>query len=626
MHITTLLKRLGIVLLLFTICRVIFFLFNAHLFPDVTAPRFLFMMLVGLRYDIAAILLINVIFILLHVIPNPWRERKGYQAALKVLFYTFNVAALILEAADFLYYEFAMHRTSVHIIGLASDIPRLIPQFIKDFWYMFFIVAALIVGVEWLYRKASRRLRSYVANHNYVLQSSLVPLVLLAFVAGVRGLNARSLSPAKAAQYVNVEEISIVTNTTFTCVYSLANRELEEVSYLPPQAVTTEFPIFHEMHSSITKDSTGAPVRPNVVVLIMESFSSEYIGFFNDGEGFTPNLDAILAKSLVFDRAFANGKHSIDALSSITLGLPALMEDSYISSPYVANDVVGLGSLLKPMGYTTGFFHGGKRGTLSFDKFMGRAGFDIYRGLEDYGDISDFDGNWGIWDEPFMQYTAQELNEIAPPFCGVFFSLSSHHPFTIPEKHKDRFIPTECEMEAPVRYADYALGEFFKTVSNYDWYRNTIFIITADHTGVVYDEDYNTHIGYYDIPIAIFNPSWPTGEIRHDVVQQTDILPTILDLTGFDGEYMAFGSSLLDDGFKFSVSQMNDVAQIVSGDHVLLLANDEVVEFYNYVSDPLLRHNKAGSGLKEEDELERKLKAILQQFHHALISNEMRPS
>lgn len=627
LHITTLLKRLGIVLLLFTLCRILFYLFNAGLFPDVTLPRFLLMMLLGLRYDVAAILMINILFILMHVVPNPWRERKSYQAVLKVLFYTFNGAALILESADFIYYEFAHSRTSVHLLGLMRDIPRLIPQFVRDFWYMIFIIAVLIVGVEFLYRKASRRLRQAIPQHNYALQSSLVPVVLVLLVAGVRGFNGESLSPSKAARYVSVDEVSLVTNTTFNCAYSLLTRRLEERAYLSSEDAAAEFPIFHEMKASVQLDTAGQPIRPNVVVLIMESFSREYVGFYNEGNGFTPCLDTILTKSLVFDRAFANGKHSIDGLSSVTLGLPALMEDAYISSPYLTNDVRGLGALIKPLGYTTLFFHGGEKGTLSFDKFIDKAGFDHWYSMEEYGNMDDFDGSWGIYDEPFLQFTAEQLNATPQPFCGIVFSLSSHHPFTIPEEHREHFKPTDFEMEAPVRYADYALGQFFKTASQQPWFRNTIFIITADHTGMIHNEDYNNHVGYYAIPMAIYNPSWPAHQVRQEVVQQTDILPTILHLVGYEGEYMAFGTSLLDaDGFKFSVSQMNQIAQIISGDHLLLLNDSHVQGFYNYFTDPMLRNDLKGEGIPAEKILERKLKAVLQQYRHALIHNDMIPA
>ena len=625
LHITTLLKRLGIVLGLFTSSRIIFYLFNADLFPEVTLPRFLLIMLVGLPYDVVAILAINVVFIMLHAIPNPWRDGKGYQAALKVLFYLFNGAALILEAGDFIYYEFAQQRTSTHILGLINDIPGLVPQFLSDFWYLLAIIVVLTVGVEWLYRKASRRLKRHPVTNNYRLQMSVLPVVVLVCAIGIGSFADGTLSPPRAARYVHVDEIGLVTNTTFTCLQSIANRRLIEKNYLTKSEAESEFPIFHEMTG---RHHDADAKRPNVVVLIMESFSKEYIGFFNGGRGFTPCLDSILEGSVVYDRAFANGKHSIDALSSVALGLPALMNDSYISSPYFGNKVIGIGNLIRPLGYSTYFFHGGRRGTLSFDRFVAKAGFDHHFGMEEHGNIKDYDGNWGIYDDPFMQFTAEQLNASQQPFCAIFFSLSSHHPFTIPEQHRSRFPATDIEMEAPIRYADYALGRFFQTVSQHDWYENTLFIITADHTGPVYQRACKNRLGHYAIPVALYHPgSVAEADVKHEVVQQTDILPTILDYVGYNGKFMAFGSSMLRDStFRFSVNQMNDIFQIVSGDYLLQFSGDRVLGLYNFIDDPDLDVNLVGTTLPQEAELERKLKAIIQQFRYALIHNRMTPS
>jgi phosphoglycerol transferase MdoB-like AlkP superfamily enzyme len=450
--------------------------------------------------------------------------------------------------------------------------------------------------------------------------------VIVLCAVGIRGFDYKSLSPVTAARHVQLEEVALATNTTFTCIHSLLNRTLHETPYFTQPEAEAEFPLLHFSRSKTPVDSTPVE-RPNVVVLIMESFSKEYIGFYNHGKGFTPHLDSILERSLVFDRAFANGKHSIDALSSVMLGLPALMDDSYISSPYVKNEVDGLAELIKPLGYQTQFFHGGPEGTLGFDKFAVKAGFDDYFGMEDYGHDADFDGNWGIYDEPFLQFMAREMNAATKPLCTVFFSLSSHHPFTIPVQHQARFKPTEREMEAPVRYADYALHRYFETVSQYSWYDSTVFIITADHTGPVYNEAYNNRLDHYAIPIAIFRPGNPIGEVRHHVAQQTDIAPTILDLVGYTGQYMSFGNSLVSDScFNYCVNQMNDVFQIVSGDHVLYFDGEEVLGFYNYASDIDLSHDLSGSGMPEEVALERKLKAIIQQFRHTLITNHMTAS
>ncbi|HPE98899.1 MAG TPA: hypothetical protein PKX04_13130, partial [Chitinophagales bacterium] len=151
-HIRVLFRRLGILVLLYAVCRIIFFLFNRDLFPELATKDFLSVMWYGLRFDIASILYINLLFIAGHIIPNPWRETARYQFILKTIFYLFNGIALMLEAGDFIYFRYGLKRTSTHELGLTND-TSVLPMVIRDFWFVFLLVMVLIIIVELLYRK-----------------------------------------------------------------------------------------------------------------------------------------------------------------------------------------------------------------------------------------------------------------------------------------------------------------------------------------------------------------------------------------------------------------------------------------------------------------------------------------
>ena len=623
-HIQTLFKRLAIILLLFSLCRILFFSFNADLFPSVTLWEFVLIMVYGVRYDISAIIIINSLFILMHILPNPFRERRMYQFSLKILFYVVNGIFLILEASDFIYYEFAQERTSSHIFGLKNDILGLVPQFIKDFWYILIICLGVFLFIEWLYRKTHLRVRDI--RINYGKQSILGLVVICLFFIGSRGgLQNNSLSPGSAAEYVEADEISLVTNTTFTVLHSLLNRNLLEPKYYDHDKLFEIFPIYHERGNyRPAREALRAEGKPNVMIFIMESFSKEYIGYFNDYTGYTPFLDSLIGESIVFTDAFANGKHSIDAIPSITLGLPALMTDAFISSNYAKNDFEGMGTLARKAGYNSYFFHGGTNGTMGFDIYANRAGFDNYYGRTEYNNEKDFDGNWGIFDEPFFKFAAKTLDQNDKPFCSVLFALSSHHPFTLPAQHKGKFRKGEIPMHVAVQYSDHALREFFKEASKMDWFENTIFIITSDHTGPIARDEYKNRVGHYAIPIVVYAPGKDVkGKINY-TVQQTDILPTVLDLIGYDGKYTAFANGLFaEDQFRFSVNAMNNVYQILSNGYALHFDGDKTVGLYNYKIDPNLKHNLTGTGLTVEEKLETKVKAIIQAHRYSLIHNQL---
>ena len=162
----------------------------------------------------------------------------------------------------------------------------------------------------------------------------------------------------------------------------------------------------------------------NVVIIILESFAREYIGSLNHGleggkyEGYTPFIDSLIKVSLTFDVSIANGKKSIDAMPSILASVPSL-ETPYTISHYANNQINGLPELLKKKGYYSAFFHGAPNGSMGFDSFSRVAGFDDYFGLDQYPEKNDFDGMWGVWDEPFFKFFAEKLNSFQTAIYGI---------------------------------------------------------------------------------------------------------------------------------------------------------------------------------------------------------------
>jgi len=135
-HTKLLLRRLGILLIVYALCQILFYFFNRAFFPEIPIGSFLNVMFQGLRYDIASILIVNALFILMHIVPNPLREKAYYQKILKILFYAFNGIALMFESGDFIYFPYGLQRTSMHELGLTND-TNILPQVLKDFWYIY---------------------------------------------------------------------------------------------------------------------------------------------------------------------------------------------------------------------------------------------------------------------------------------------------------------------------------------------------------------------------------------------------------------------------------------------------------------------------------------------------------
>jgi phosphoglycerol transferase MdoB-like AlkP superfamily enzyme len=283
------------------------------------------------------------------------------------------------------------------------------------------------------------------------------------------------------------------------------------------------------------------------------------------------------------------------------------------------------------MGYGTLFFYGGKKKSCNFDTVRSRAGVKRYVCKRDffqrYPDLvrAGISGTWGVHDEEFLQFVSETLGETKPPFFAAIFTLSSHYPFEFPNKHRGKFPVGEHPLQEVTAYTDFALRCFFESAQRTDWYGNTIFVLVADHTACATERYYQTALGGYSIPLAIFDP---TGKLQGQsdlVAQQIDIMPTILDLVGCDGAYFSFGHSLFDENAPhFAVGYRSGVYQMITDKYVLQFDGKNTIGFY-LRSDFLLEKNLAQSGEYERDVklTEALLKVFLQQYSRSLRTNKM---
>ena len=321
-------------------------------------------------------------------------------------------------------------------------------------------------------------------------------------------------------------------------------------------------------------------------------------------------------------------------MPSILSSIPMFVEPFFLS-PYSINHVSGIADCLNGKGYETAFFHGAERGSMGFMAFARATKFQQYYGREDFvadsrtrGD-KDFDGWWGISDEPFMQYFCQKMSEMKPPFMTALFTLSSHHPFRVPEPYKDVFKEENPDMPIypVIRYTDMALQHFFESARKQPWFDNTIFVITSDHTNMTAIDEYKTDLGGFCSPVIFYDPSGEMGSGMVDAIaQQTDIMPTVLGHLGYDQPYLSFGLDLLktpaDD--TWAVNYLNGIYQYVKHGHVLQFDGERVRAVYS-LDDRLMKHNLIGK-VPQQAQMERELKAIIQQYMERMTENRLVPS
>jgi len=622
--------RFIVVMFLYSAGRIIFYLFNASMFPKVDFASFAQIMRGGVMFDTSAVLYLNVIYFLLFLLPFPFKFQYWYQRMLKWIFMVINGVGFAFNYIDIVYYPFILKRITASMFDVASYDDgnyRLIARLFYDFWYIAVILLITLLLLSRLYSFLKPRPTNNVRKWKYYLVSVVSIILFSALsIVGIRGgymPSTRPISMNNAGKYVNsTEEMSLVLNTPFCIIRTWGKKAFEVKNYFSSEEE------LDRIYSPVRVPVSVEPMKKNnVVVIILESFSREFVGSLNKGldngqyKGYTPFLDSLISKSFVFTNAFANGRKSIDAIPSVTASIPALVLP-YVISERSGNRINSIASLLSKEGYETSFFHGAPNGSMGFDAFTKIAGYHRYVGKNEYANDEGFDGVWGIWDEPFFQFFADEMNKMKEPFFTTIFSVSSHHPFKVPEQYVTRFPESDIPLQKCIQYTDFALKEFFDKASKMPWFKNTLFVITSDHCSESDFKEYKTAVNYYAAPLIFFKGDGSLTGTDDSLAQQIDIMPTILGYLNYSKPYVAFGNNLFDPSAqRFVINYLEDTYQFLIGDHALYFTDNKLSGIFNRKDDPFLHENLLGSSnFQSEQNL---FKAIIQQFNNRMAQDRL---
>jgi len=511
-----------------------------------------------------------------------------------------------------------------------ENMGRLWFRFIFDYWYAVVFWLVLVFLMYQLYQLIKPKPIVFSSKWFYGITAVIFMALFSGFsIIGVRGgyrHSTRPINMSNAGKFVNApEEMALVLNTPF-CIL----RTFRKATFKPSDYFHDDTKL-KQLFTPVHEPKVYAEFKDmNVVVIILESFSREHFGSLNPNlnngnyKGYTPFLDSLINVSYSFSNAFANGRKSIDALPSILASLPALVQP-FVVSEYSSNNINGLGKLLREKNYHTSFFHGAPNGSMGFQAFTRMAGFDNYYGRDEYRNDADFDGIWGIWDEPFFQFFAQKLNTFPQPFVTSIFSVSSHHPYKVPAQYEGVFPKGDIPLHQCVGYTDMALRKFFKTASKMPWFNRTLFVITADHSIPGKYDEYKTSVNGFAVPIILYAPGSDLRGSSSVLAQQTDIMPTVLNMIGFDKGYVAFGRDLFNPGLlgnAYVLNYANESFQFLMNNWVIYFDGQEVVAFYDILKDPSLSNNLKDNQAVPQSEFEL-MKAVIQQYNNRMIANEL---
>ena len=622
------------------LARIIYLTINySYFYQDLTLVHLFELLGAGLVFDTSAILVTNIPYIVLMLLPWHGKERPAYQQFCRWVFVIVNSLALAINLIDACYFRFTMRRTTTTVFSEFANEQNLGSIFFTEMLnhlYLVFLFAFVAWGLYRLARYSTLRHDSLRWWHYDVAMLLSLAFVAPFVVAGIRGGFATAVRPitiSNANQYVNRPiEAALVLNTPFSLYRTIG----KDVFSVPDYFASEEE--LEAVYSPVHRPASGFMDKKNVVVLIVESFGREYIGALNpclddsQYKGYTPCIDSLIARSITFSHTYCNGRKSIDGMPSILSSIPMFIEPFFLT-PASMNHVSGLASILGGEGYQTAFFHGAQRGSMGFQAFARSTGFKDYYGREDFsrdkrfGGEQEFDGTWAIWDEPFLQYYCAKMSEMKEPFMTAVFTASSHHPYAVPEKYRERFPEEGIEIHKCIRYTDMALGEFFRSASRQPWFKNTIFVLTSDHTNLSDHDYYQTDLGGFCSPIIIYEPGITDLQpaVQDKIAQQIDILPTVLGMLHYPKPYFAFGIDVLNTPAEdtWAVNYLNGIYQYVKHGHVLQFDGQRTRAVYA-LTDSLMKHNLVGS-CPDQESMEQELKAIIQQYMARMTQDRLLP-
>lgn len=623
--------RLSITLLLLSLSRWLLYIFNTNNFDDLSLKELFRLYFIGFRFDIYTLVIFNIPFIIAYGIPSRIKYNNIYKKIIDFVFVICNSIAIGLNLIDVIYFRYLDRRMYSELFTFINNKDEnqssLIFNFISDFWYMFVIFFIFLFIIITLTRKTKLK-ETYFTDKKlwYVNQAVFFILILGLSAIGIRGgFQLKPINLQTAINYTIPKNTPLIINTPFSICLSSTSSALNKIEYFNEDVIDSIYsPIHKELNNNrfIKKEVTNS----NIVIIILESLGQEMIGFYNKDlkDSHTPFLDSLLRESLTFD-GMANGRRSIEALPSIFCGLPSLMPTDYPTSRYAINRLDGIGSVLKKNGYRTAFFHGGNNGTMSFNSTSKSSGFDDYYGRKEYNNDSDFDGSWGIYDDKFLQFAAKKLNEYENPFAAVIFTLSSHHPYSLPNNYIITDTINKTPFEKTVSYVDLALNEFFNTISKENWFKNTIFIITADHVNPEHKfNNYKTTRGLYQIPLAFYAPEIVENKYVNEIAQHIDINLSLLSLLNVNDTVFSFGRNIFDSIQKPSFMCYSNNAYLFSdGQYFMQSDGYEIKKIFNIKKDKLLKNNIFKGESKKWNYLDQEFKARLQQYNNRMINNKL---
>jgi phosphoglycerol transferase MdoB-like AlkP superfamily enzyme len=410
----------------------------------------------------------------------------------------------------------------------------------------------LVAGtVTYFIIKRTRNYIDEIPTFNEKLKLSAIYLALF----GVSLLAVPSLAKKENSQNVFANELQ--ANGMYRFYLAFMNSELDYFKFYKTLPENEAFALLDKQIPSISGISTVRQIQSdstentkNVVLITIESYSADFMKMYGNEQNITPFLDSLAQKSLLFTNLYAVGNRTVRGLEAVTLCFPPTAGESVVKREDNKNKF-STGSIFKQKGYNVKYLYGGDAFFDNMEDFFGGNGYDIVDKKSFTPEEITFANVWGVCDEDMANKAIKVMNEEAKtgkPFFNHWMTVSNHRPFTYPNDKID--IPGDIKSrEGGVKYTDYALRKFFAMASKQPWFKNTVFVILADHCASSAGKT-ELPVDKYRIPAMIYSPGFIEPQKYTNVMSQIDVMPTVFGLLHFDYQSKFFGQDVMKPDYK----------------------------------------------------------------------------
>ena len=531
-------------LILFFITRIVFLITYVNLTSQIETSDYWLLLKNGIHIDISATGYLMVLPTLL--LGFFFFDGKSLWLIFKIVFRILLGLVLFVVVVDlFLFQHWSFRIDTTPLLYIATPMEAIAS--LSGWGNLLAIVSIvfLILLVVFLPRLFKKKIIELKKTEWFGVPVFLVlTLFLILPIRG--GVGIAPMSPGVVYFSDNPFANQAVLNPLWNVGYSLLNSELLKNPFVSYSDSVAKELIKPDWNTNSDVKSIIKGKNPNVIVVILESFTGKLVGCIGGEKGITPNLDSIAKQGVLFSNFYSSSDRSDKGLVAVLSGFPSQPNTSIIKYPNKTARLPHLASVFNKNGYSSAFYYGGDINFASMRSYFKQAGYNNIISKDDYNsDIQN--GKWGVHDHVVFNRILEDLNKSTQPFFVTYFTLSSHEPFTVP-------MPTVIKGDKDVDlfknsmyYTDKSLGEFVRKASKTKWWNNTLIIFVADHGSRHPYDDANYIARRFHIPMV-----WTGGALAvHDTTintfgGQTDIPSTLLQQLGYDFSEFHFGKNILD--------------------------------------------------------------------------------